>query len=58
MGNKAPATEHSGAKHGRGAYYGPKAAAKRDSKKKRRAIDKEIIKNELSSHAIRNNDHA
>ena len=29
-------TEHAGAKHGCGAYYGPKAIAKRASNKERR----------------------
>lgn len=31
MGNRAERTEHSGAKRGRGAYYGKKRWAKRDS---------------------------
>ena len=43
MANKAKHTEHSGAKHGNGAYYGPKADAKRESNKaRRRQIDDEM----------------
>jgi len=37
-------TEHSGAKKGRGAYYGYKRNAKSISNKKRRANDKKISK--------------
>ncbi|MEO8451082.1 MAG: hypothetical protein ABI647_14890 [Gemmatimonadota bacterium] len=36
MGNRAERTEHSGPKRGRGAYYGKKRWAKRDSSVKRR----------------------
>jgi len=36
MAGKAIATEHSGAKHGNGAYWGPKQDAKRESNKRRR----------------------
>ena len=32
----AEKTEHAGAKHGQGAYWGPKAVAKQRSKKRRR----------------------
>lgn len=41
MANKAKATEHAGAKHGEGAFWGPKAWAKKMSAKRRRRIDKE-----------------
>jgi len=38
--------EHSGAKHGEGAFWGPKAEAKALTKKKRRAQAKKVIKEE------------
>jgi len=38
--NQGGKTEHSGAKHGKGAYYGRKKEAKRDSNKNRRNADK------------------
>lgn len=38
-GNK---TEHAGAKHGEGAYWGPKDDAKRESKKARRQAEREV----------------
>lgn len=44
MALNAIKTEHSGAKKGRGAFWGPKCTAKHDSKKKRRAISKSLIK--------------
>ncbi len=40
MANKALKTEHAGAKHGSGAYWGPKAEAKRQSSKARRVADR------------------
>ena len=40
MGHKAKATEHTGAKHGRGAYWGRKADAKAESNSRRRQDDK------------------
>ncbi len=40
MAYQAKKTEHSGAKRGRGAYWGPKKAAKRDSSRKRRENDR------------------
>lgn len=43
MAAKAIATEHSGAKHGNGAYWGPKADAKRESNKARRAADRKAV---------------
>ena len=36
MGYEAKKTEHSGAKHGNGAYWGPKKDAKKESNKVRR----------------------
>ena len=36
MGYQAKKTEHSGAKHGNGAYWGPKQDAKKQSSKIRR----------------------
>lgn len=42
MANKATRAEHSGAKKGRGAYYGHKADAKRESNKARRRNDKNV----------------
>lgn len=36
MAHKAQKTEHTGAKHGRGAYWGPKQEAKKESNKLRR----------------------
>ena len=36
-------TEHTGAKRGKGAYYGRKADAKKVSKRARRAADKKAV---------------
>jgi hypothetical protein len=44
MSLSARKTEHSAAKHGRGAYWGTKYEAKRDSRKIRRRIWKLEIK--------------
>jgi hypothetical protein len=41
MANKAIRTEHSGAKHGSGAYWGTKRDAKRESNKARRRGDRD-----------------
>lgn len=35
-------TEHCGAKHGRGAFWGPKRVAKRSSTARRRAEDRRV----------------
>ena len=43
MANKAMKTEHSGAKKGAGAYWGPKADAKTMSNKARRKADREAL---------------
>ena len=40
MAYQAKRTEHSGAKRGRGAYWGPKKDAKRESSRKRRENDR------------------
>lgn len=40
MANKAIKSEHNGAKHGEGAYWGRKCDAKRYAKKARRSNDK------------------
>ena len=40
MAHAAVKTEHSGAKKGNGAYWGPKRAAKKESNKRRRHNDK------------------
>lgn len=45
MANAAVKTEHSGAKRGKGAYYGRKAEAKRESNKARRAADRQLADN-------------
>ena len=41
MANAAVKTEHAGAKHGNGAYWGRKADAKRQSNKARREADRQ-----------------
>jgi hypothetical protein len=40
MAYQAKKTEHSGSKKGRGAYWGPKKDAKRESNRKRRRDDR------------------
>ena len=47
MAYKAVKTEHSGAKHGNGAYWGPKKDAKKESNKVRRRNGKRSVKQEL-----------
>jgi len=50
MGYNAKKTEHAGAKHGSGAYWGPKQAAKKESNKRRRLTAHELtIAEEWSS---------
>jgi hypothetical protein len=46
MGHQAQKTEHCGSKRGSGAYWGRKVAAKHESNSKRRADDKDIVRNE------------
>jgi hypothetical protein len=43
MAAKATKTEHSGAKHGKGAYYGRKQDAKRESNKQRRQEGRKAV---------------
>lgn len=40
MADKAVKTEHAGAKHGSGAFWGPKRDAKHESNKARRIADR------------------
>jgi hypothetical protein len=49
MGYEAKKTEHTGAKRGRGAYWGRKYDAKKDSNKMRRRISKKEIQRQLLS---------
>jgi hypothetical protein len=44
MANEAQKTEHSGPKKGRGAYWGRKKAAKKESNRVRREADKAVSK--------------
>lgn len=44
MGSDAKKTEHAGPKRGRGAFYGPKAEAKRQGKRVRRSRWKQEIR--------------
>ena len=44
MGYEAKKTEHSGAKHGNGAYWGPKKDAKKESNKIRRRNGKREVR--------------
>lgn len=45
MAYRAKKTEHSGAKHGKGAYWGRKVDAKKHSNKQRRRNAKDDIEN-------------
>ncbi len=49
MAYKARKTEHAGSKRGRGAYWGRKRHAKKESNKKRREDGKGIISKEGGS---------
>ena len=49
MAYNARKTEHSGPKQGRGAFYGPKAGAKKASNRRRRQDDKQTVLNELEN---------
>jgi predicted RNA-binding protein YlxR (DUF448 family) len=42
MAYKAKKTDHAGAKHGRGAYWGPKQDAKKESNKLRRRAARDL----------------
>lgn len=48
MAERAKKTEHSGAKHGNGAYWGRKVDAKDESNRVRREDDKRAVEDELS----------
>jgi len=43
MANEATKTEHSGVKKGKGAYWGHKVDAKRESNRRRREVDKKTV---------------
>ena len=53
MGYQAKKTEHTGAKHGRGAYWGPKKDAKKESSKIRRRKEKHALREQLAEGAHR-----
>ncbi len=46
MAHQAKKTEHSGAKKGRGAFWGHKADAKKESDRRRREEDKNAVTEE------------
>jgi hypothetical protein len=46
MGYTAKKTEHAGAKHGSGAYWGPKQDAKKESNKLRRRDARDLTRAE------------
>jgi len=48
MGYEAKKTEHAGAKHGSGVYWGPKKDAKRESSKIRRRNWKHKVREALA----------
>jgi hypothetical protein len=52
MGYEAKKTEHAGAKHGSGAYWGPKYNAKKESNKIRRRISKEEIQRQVLCNSL------
>ena len=51
MAYQAKKTEHAGAKHGSGAYWGPKKDAKQESSKVRRRNWKREVRVELTEGA-------
>ena len=51
MAHKAQKTEHTGAKHGNGAYWGAKRDAKRESNKLRRREGKQAVHHEQAVSA-------
>ena len=53
MGYEAKKTEHAGAKHGSGAYWGPKKDAKKESNKVRRRNWKREVREKLAEGARR-----
>ena len=48
MGYEAKKTEHAGAKHGTGAYWGRKKDAKKESRKIRRRLGKRVVRDALA----------
>jgi hypothetical protein len=52
MASKAHKTEHSGAKHGKGAYYGRKQDAKQESNKQRRRAGREVVQEEGDNRCL------
>ena len=56
MAYKAEKTEHTGAKHGRGAYWGTKSEAKKESGKIRRRNSYKDLRQQLVAGAIANRD--
>mgnify|MGYP001559232679 len=50
MAYSAKKTEHAGAKHAFGAYWGPKRDAKKESNKLRRRLGKRMVK--IGTHDI------
>lgn len=48
MAHQAKKTEHAGPKKGKGAYWGRKVAAKKESNRQRREMDKESIMSEIT----------
>ena len=53
MGYQARKTEHAGAKHGSGAYWGPKQDAKKENKTVRRRNEKQALREYLAEGARR-----
>ncbi len=51
MAYQAKKTEHTGAKHGSGAYWGPKKDAKKESNKVRRRNWKREVRGKLAEGA-------
>ena len=51
MAYEAKKTEHAGAKHGSGAYWGPKQDAKKESNKVRRRNAKQEIREQVVSNS-------
>ena len=50
MASRAKKTEHTGAKHGNGAYWGPKQEAKKESNKVRwRQWKQALLRDDLAS---------
>jgi hypothetical protein len=56
MAYKAKKTEHSGAKHGNGAYWGPKADAKKESNRIRRVGSAAELRAQFEDACVRDRD--